>query len=186
MKKHRPHQSPHPFTPEDGEHRHGGHHRHHGRRHGGRLFDYGELRLLVLAMIAEQPRHGYELMKAIEERAGGSYSPSPGVVYPTLAWLEDMGYAAVEAEGAGRKSYRITAEGEAFLTANRAAVDEALSRVSSAGAGGRDSVPAPIIRGMENLKLALRLRFKRGPLEQNVVETIAAALDTAAQTVERS
>jgi DNA-binding PadR family transcriptional regulator len=185
MKKHRPHQSPHPFTNEDGEHRHGGHHRHHGGRHGGRLFDYGELRLLVLAMIAEQPRHGYELMKAIEERAGGSYSPSPGVIYPTLAWLEDMGYAAVEAD-AGRKSYRITPEGEAFLTANRAAVDEALSRVSSAGAGGRDSVPAPIIRGMENLKLALRLRFKRGPLEQNVVETIAAALDTAAQTVERS
>src|ERR1700759_1689517 len=70
-----------------------------GRREG-RPFDYGELRLLALAMIAEQPRHGYELMKAIEERMGGTYSPSPGVIYPTLSWLEDMGYAAVETEDA--------------------------------------------------------------------------------------
>jgi DNA-binding PadR family transcriptional regulator len=187
MKKHRLHQSsPHPLTSEDDERHHRRHHRLHRGRHGGRLFDYGELRLLVLAMIAEQSRHGYELMKAIEERAGGSYSPSPGVVYPTLSWLEDMGYAAVEAEGASRKSYRITPEGEAFLTANRAAVDEALSRVGSTGTGGRDGVPAPIIRGMENLKLALRLRLKRGQLGQNAVEAIAAALDVAAQTVERS
>ena len=56
---------------------------------------------------------------------GGSYSPSPGVIYPTLSWLEDMGYAAVEAEGGGRKRYRLTAEGEAFLAANRAAIDDA-------------------------------------------------------------
>src|SRR4051812_23229092 len=68
-----------------------------GGRHGGRLFEYGEPRLLLLAMIAERPRHGYELMKAIEERFSGSYSPSPGVIYPTLAWLDDMGYVAVEA-----------------------------------------------------------------------------------------
>jgi DNA-binding PadR family transcriptional regulator len=71
-------------------------------------------------MIAEQPRHGYELMRAIEERMGGSYS-HPGVIYPTLSWLEDMGYTRVEAEG-GRKSYAITDEGKVFLTANRAAI----------------------------------------------------------------
>src|SRR4051794_22661129 len=62
---------------------------------------------------AWKPRHGYELMRALEEQTGGSYSPSPGVIYPTLAWLEDMGYAQVE-EGGGRKSYRITPEGDAF------------------------------------------------------------------------
>ncbi len=66
-------------------------------------------------MIAEQPCHGYELIKAIEETFGGRYSPSPGVIYPTLAWLDDMGYAAIEAEDGGRKRYSITAEGEAFL-----------------------------------------------------------------------
>lgn len=176
--------------PEDmADRRHGGHHRHHhgrGGRRGGRPFDYGELRLLALSMIAEQPSHGYELMKAIEERMGGSYSPSPGVMYPTLSWLEDMGYAAVDAAEAGRKRYRITAEGEAFLAANRAAVDDLASRIGPAGAGRREGVPAPVLRGMENLKLALRLRLERGPLEHDAAESIAAALDTAAQAVERS
>jgi DNA-binding PadR family transcriptional regulator len=151
------------------------------------LFDYGELRLVVLAMIGEEPRHGYELMRAIEERLGGSYSPSPGVIYPTLSWLEDMGYAQVETEAAGRKRYRITPEGEAFLKANRAALDDLFSRIGSAGKGGRyEGVPSPVIRGMENLKLALRLRLRRGPLDQASAEAIAAALDNAAQSVERS
>ncbi len=93
----------------------------------GRLFDYGDLRLVVLDMIVEQPRHGYELIRAIEERMGGSYSPSPGVIYPTLSWLEDMGYAAVETEDGGRKRYNVTPEGKAFLAANRAALDALLS-----------------------------------------------------------
>ena len=150
------------------------------------MFDYGELRLLVLAMIAEQPRHGYELMKAIEDRMNGSYSPSPGVIYPTLAWLDDMGYTTVEAEASGRKRYEITAEGSAFLAANRAGVDDLLRRVGPDGAGGRDRVPAPIVRGMENLKLALRLRLQQGRLDQAIAETIATALDAAAQAVERS
>jgi DNA-binding PadR family transcriptional regulator len=160
---------------------HRSHHR--GGRHGGRLFDYGELRLLLLAMIAERPRHGYELIKAIEERFGGSYSPSPGVVYPTLSWLEDMGYAAIDAEEGGRKRYRITPEGEAFLVANRAAADALLSRAGPAGPG---PVPAPVVRAMENLKLAMRLRLRRGPLDSTAAESVAAALDAAAQAVERS
>jgi DNA-binding PadR family transcriptional regulator len=176
--------------PEDlADRRHGGHHhRHHGQRSGGRRggrpFDYGELRLLALAMIAEQPRYGYELMKAIEDRMSGSYSPSPGVIYPTLSWLEDMGYTAAEAEDAGRKRYRITAEGEAFLAANHGAVDALLLRIGQAGAGAPEGVPAPVLRAMENLKVALRLRLRRGPLDQTAAKTIAAALDAAAQAVE--
>jgi len=162
---------------------HGGHHRHHRGRHGGRLFDYGELRLLLLAMIAERPRHGYELIKAIEERFGGGYVPSPGVIYPTLAWLDDMGYAAVEVEDIGRKRYRITPQGEAFLQANRAAAEELLSR---AGLPGAEPTPPPVVRAMENLKLALRLRLQRGSLDEAAVDTIAAALDAAARSVERS
>ena len=85
-------------------------------------------------MIAETPSHGYELMKSIEERMGGGYSPSPGVIYPTLAWLEDMGFAVSEAEG-GRKRYRITAEGAAFLAANKAALDALAARMGPGGAG---------------------------------------------------
>lgn len=168
---------------EGGHHERGGHRRHrHGGRHG-RLFDYGELRVLLLAMIAERPRHGYELIKAIEERMGGSYSPSPGVVYPTLSWLDDMGYVVLDLEEAGRKRYRITPEGEAFLTANRAAVEELLVR---AGPGGDPAVPAPVLRAMENLKVAMRLRLRRGPIDATAAQTIAAALDSAAQAVERS
>ncbi len=176
----------------------GGHRRHHhpqerhhgggrgGGHRGGRLFDHGELRLLVLAMLADAPRHGYELIKAIEERMGGSYSPSPGVIYPMLSWLEDMGYAVVEAEAAGRKRYRLTAEGETFLAGNRAAVDTLFARIGSGGEGGRGGVPAPVVRAMENLKVALRLRLRQGPLDQATAEGIAAALDAAAHAVERS
>jgi DNA-binding PadR family transcriptional regulator len=170
-------------------HRGRGHHgrSHHERGHGrgGRLFDYGDLRLLMLAIIAERPSHGYELIKAIEERAGGSYAPSPGVIYPTLAWLDDMGYASIEVQDGGRKRYRITAEGEAFLTANRVMVDTLLARIASPGAE-RGDVPASVIRAMENLKLAMRLRLRRGTVDQPAAEAIAAALDAAAQAVERS
>ena len=150
------------------------------------MFDYGDLRLLLLAMIADGPRHGYELIKAIEERLGGSYSPSPGVIYPTLAWLDDMGYAAIEAEDSGRKKYRITTEGREFIAANRAAVDALLARVGNADRGGPSPVPAPVIRAMENLKLAMRLRLQRGPLDAQAAATIAAALDQATQSVEKS
>ena len=182
------------FAPSDDMRGAGRHHRgHHGRhheegpgRHGKRMFDYGELRLLLLAMIAERPSHGYELIKAVEERFGGAYTPSPGVIYPTLSWLDDMGYAAVEPVEAGRKRYRITAEGEAFLAANRAAADELLARAGAGGPGGRGAVPAPVVRAMENLRVALRLRLRGGPLEAGQVEAIAAALDAAAQAVERA
>ena len=167
-----------------GKHHH--EHRHRRGRHSGRLFDYGELRILLLAMIAERPRHGYELIKAIEERMGGSYTPSPGVIYPTLSWLEDMGYVALDTEEAGRKRYSITSEGEAFLVANRAAADDLLARGSSPQTDGPDRVPAPVVRAMENLKMAMRLRLRQGPINPDAATTIAAVLDAAAKTIERT
>lgn len=136
-------------------------------------------------MIADQPRHGYDLMRVIGERMGGSYSPSPGVIYPTLAWLEDMGYARAEADG-GRKSYAISEEGRAFLTANRGVLDAIQARMGAAPGERPEGVPAPVIRAMENLKLALRLRLRQGPLDPKAAEAIAAVLDAAAQTIERS
>lgn len=151
------------------------------RRGHGRPFDYGALRLVVLAMISETPSHGYELMRAIEERMGGGYSPSPGVIYPTLAWLEDMGYAVCEAEG-GRKRYRITAEGGAFLAANRAALDALTARMGPAGRG-RD-VPAPVADAMRGLKRALRARLAGGGAGAGEIEEIAAILRDAAAKVE--
>ena len=172
---------------EDGEfrHGHGGGRRHHRRGRSGRLFDHGELRLVVLGLISERPRHGYEIIKEIEDRVSGTYSPSPGVIYPTLTMLEELGHATV-AESAGKKLYAVTDEGTAYLTANQPALDHALARmksVNTAHGGG----PAPeIMRARENLKLALRLREARGPLTEQQVRAIAAALDAATVAIERS
>jgi DNA-binding PadR family transcriptional regulator len=159
--------------------------RHRRGRRSGRTFDHGELRLVVLALIAERPRHGYELIKEIEDRLAGTYSPSPGVIYPTLTMLEELGHATV-AESAGKKLYTITTEGTAYLEANKSAVDQAMAHmqsVKSAHGGG----PAPeILRARVNLKMALRLREARGPLTEQQIRDIAAALDAAAVAIERS
>lgn len=171
------------------EERHGGggghHHGHPGGRRSGRLFDYGELRVLILALIADGPSHGYELIKIIEERFAGAYTPSPGVIYPTLSWLEDMGYAAVDTQEGGRKQYRITREGSDFLKTKKAEADELFSRTGQQGGPPRHA-PAPVIRAMENLKTALRLRLRQGAVEEQTIETIAAAIDAAAKQVEKS
>lgn len=162
----------------------GGRHRRHGMR--GRVFDHGDLRYLLLHLIAEKPRHGYELIKAIEEKFGGMYSPSPGVIYPTLTMLEELGQIRL-AEGDGtKKAYAVTEEGRAFLAANHAAVEQVLARMAEAAqafGGG----PAPeILRAMHNLRLALRIRLGRGPLDGDQVRRVTEILDRAAGEVERS
>ena len=85
-----------------------------------------DLRLVLLTLLEERPSHGYELIKALEDRSGGFYSPSPGMVYPALTWLEEVGYASVTAEGA-KKLYEITDEGRRYLTEHKAAADTILS-----------------------------------------------------------
>lgn len=164
--------------------RHGGGREGHrgGERRGGRLFDYGELRLLVLALIAQAPAHGYELIRTIEDRFGGAYTPSPGVIYPTLSWLEDMGYATVEAEG-GRKSYAITEDGTAFLAANQEAADALFERGSGGDNAGRRGRSLQVMRAMHNLKTALRLRLASGSIDEAGIDAIAAAIDEAAQKI---
>ncbi|MFT8782982.1 PadR family transcriptional regulator, partial [Acetobacter syzygii] len=166
---------------------------HHGRGGGGRrggrhrLFDYGEMRLLVLSLIGENPTYGYELIKTIEEKFAGSYTPSPGVIYPTLTWLEEAGHIR-PTENDGRKTYHITPEGQAYLTANRAGLDEILARAASAptqGRGGRRNAPVPVVRAMENLKTALRLKLRNGGLDPQTEEKIAALLDDAARAIEQ-
>jgi DNA-binding PadR family transcriptional regulator len=172
---------------ERGERHHFGHRWHGGGRGGlGRFFAHGDLRLVILNLIGEKPRHGYEIIKAIEDAVGGAYSPSPGVIYPTLTLLEELGYVTVSAGEGSKKLHAITGEGRAFLEANRGTLDALLARMEEAGrthGGG----PAPqVIRAMENLKLALRLRMARGPLTATQADAIAAALDMAATSVERA
>lgn len=151
----------------------------------GRLFAHGDLHLLVLFMIAEKPRHGYELIKSIEARMGGAYSPSPGTIYPALTLLEEQGYIHAEASEGNRRLFAITAPGTAYLAANQAQVDQMLARMSEVRER-RGDAPAPVVRAMENLKFALRLRMERGPLSDAEAQAVAVALDTAAVTIERS
>jgi DNA-binding PadR family transcriptional regulator len=158
----------------------------HGRHGLGRLFAHGDLRLVILHLIAEKPRHGYEIIKAIEERVAGAYSPSPGVVYPTLTLLEELGYVTVDAAGDGtRKLHAITDQGRAFLEANRPALEALLARMEEAGRT-QAGAPPQVVRAMENLKLALRLRLGQGPLGTEEADAVAAALDAAALAVEKA
>jgi DNA-binding PadR family transcriptional regulator len=161
-------------------------HRHLGRgMRPGRIFDHGDLRFIVLQLISERPRHGYEVIKDIEEQLGGVYSPSPGVVYPTLTLLEELGYVTATQEGT-KKLYAITGEGTAFLAANRVTVDAVFARLAEArrAYGGG---PAPeILRAAQNLRVALSLRLRKGPLSEEQVRAVSAALDRAAGEIERS
>jgi DNA-binding PadR family transcriptional regulator len=161
-------------------------------RHGGwrrgmrRFFDQGDLRYLLLHLIAEKSRHGYDLIKAIEDQFGGMYSPSPGVIYPTLSLLEELGHIRPEDGDGTKKAYAVTPEGRAFLEQNQAAVQQVLARMAEAqrAFGGG---PAPeILRAMHNLRLALRIRLGRGPLDAAEVRRLTEILDRAAGEVERS
>ena len=168
--------------------RFGGHRRGSGGRSGrlGRFFDHGDLRYVLLGLIAERPRHGYELIKAIEEKFGGMYSPSPGVIYPTLTFLEELGYIRPDSIEGPRKQFVITPEGTAFLAANQAVVDQIFARmaeVSHVYAGG----PAPEIRrAMDNLEAALTIRLGHGPLTADQVRAVTVVLDRAASEIEQS
>src|SRR6202163_4310736 len=129
----------------------------HGRafgrpRHRGaeRVFDKGDLRSVILKLIAEAPRHGYEIIKAIEEKVGGAYSPSPGVIYPTLSLLEELGYVTVESAEGGKKLYRITEAGDAELADRKTVVDGIFARMAELHE--RYEGPSPrIFRAMQNL-----------------------------------
>ncbi|RUL75448.1 PadR family transcriptional regulator [Dyella choica] len=148
-----------------------------GRRGGGRMLGHGDLKLLLLALIEQQPRHGYELIRTIEEMFLGQYSPSPGAIYPTLTMLEELGYASVENEQGGRKLYAITGEGRAFLEANRATVEAIIERTrESARLFAKLSVPMSVRKAMHALKHAVLMRGSDWKAEaQRVAEILERA-----------
>jgi DNA-binding PadR family transcriptional regulator len=168
-----------------------------GGRHGfgggdmmraGRMLAQGDLRLIALALIAEQPRHGYEIIKVLEERTAGWYSPSPGIVYPTLTYLEETGYVAGKAEGA-KKLYTITEEGRAYLEENRDFVDAVLERLSAIGERvsrmrrrfgddeeDRRGLPPLVRAAIDNLRETAAKRLEGdADAEAKVVEALARA-----------
>jgi DNA-binding PadR family transcriptional regulator len=149
-----------------------------------RMFEGGELRLVLLKLIADEPRHGYDLIRAIEEMTGGEYAPSPGVVYPTLTLLQDMGLIE-EAPGEGpRKPFQVTDEGRAYLEERSDEADGLFERLE--GLKPRHSEAGPAIgRAVKNLMTALSHRIGRDGLNDDLLHEIAAILDEAAQRIER-
>jgi DNA-binding PadR family transcriptional regulator len=149
-----------------------------------RLFDSGELRLVILALVAEKPSYGYEIIKAIEERLSGGYAPSPGVVYPTLTLLEEEGYATVSSAEGNKKLYTVTEAGQEYLKTNHATVQAILGRMEQAGrAFGRGRSPQ-IMRAVANLMFALKMRGKLGQLTPEQVRKITDLIDAAARAIE--
>ena len=155
------------------------------RRRRGRVFESGQLRLVLLKLIADEPRHGYDLIRAIEELTGGQYAPSPGIVYPTLTLLQDMGFIEeAEAEGQ-RKAYSATDEGHAHLDEKSDEVDEIFERLEELAPRSRHSGGPPIGRAVRNLMTALSHRVGRDGFDEDLLHEIAAILDEAAQRIER-
>jgi DNA-binding PadR family transcriptional regulator len=155
-----------------------------GGEFGGRFFDAGELRLVMLSFISEKPSHGYEIMKAISDQTAGVYAPSAGVVYPTLNQLEDEGLATATSDG-GKKQYTITEAGLTELQAQKDRVAEILDRIRQMGEAYGTRRAPEIMRATHNLRLALRLKFGRGDLTAEQITKIAEILDAAAKEVER-
>ncbi len=155
-----------------------------GRR--DRLFEQGDLRLVVLELLRAHARYGYEIIKAIAELAGGEYSPSAGVIYPTLGLLAETGHATVARDSGGKKHYAITPQGTEFLESQRDVLQRIRLRLASA-ASLADARRAPQLqRSMQNFNTALHLRLSRGPLQPDALCQLAEAIDRAAIDIERS
>jgi DNA-binding PadR family transcriptional regulator len=149
---------------------------------GGRVFGHGDLRLVILALIAEKPRHGYDLIRAIEDKFGGGYAPSPGAVYPTLTLLEEQDHIRGEVTEGTKKLYTITPEGEAFLAQNRDAVDGVMARMDlAASAFASRSTPEMVREAYHTLRHALHMR--RGPWTQAEAERVRAIMEKAARDI---
>jgi DNA-binding PadR family transcriptional regulator len=149
------------------------------------MFDGGELRLVLLKLIGDEPRHGYELIRAIEEMTSGAYAPSAGVVYPTLTLLDEMGLTQEQLSDGAKKRFAITDAGRAHLDENRIAVDALLARLAEVGARRERTDAAPVRRAMGNLRQALQDRLGRGDLSEETLHDVVALIDEVAQKIER-
>ena len=155
-----------------------------GRR-ARRMFEGGELRLVLLKLISEQPRHGYDLIRAIEELTGGQYAPSPGVVYPTLTMLQDMGLIDETPGEGARKPFQITDSGREHLEENEEEADELMRRLKALNPSHHPSGGSPVWRAMRNLGVAIRNRLSHGDVTEETVHELAGLIDEFAQRVER-
>jgi len=151
---------------------------------GGRIFGPGDLRLILLALVAEKPSHGYDLIKAVEQKFGGGYSPSPGSVYPTLTLLEDLGHVRATTSEGAKRLFEITEEGRAFLAENQTTIDGIMARVALTARAMSGSIPPPqIYQAMHTLRAALLLH--RGDWTEEEANRVREILELAAEAISK-
>jgi DNA-binding PadR family transcriptional regulator len=171
------------FEPGGGQWFWGGHGRGRGFRRG-RVFEQGDLKYVILKMLAEKPRHGYEIIKELEERFGGAYSPSAGTVYPTLTLLEDLGYASVIPEESGKKVYSITPEGEKYLEENKGAVEDIFERISDFGSNIFGESMMEVNRAFGRLARATYTTAPWQSGDKSIATELKSILERAAEEIE--
>ena len=155
------------------------------RARAGRVFEQGDLKYVILRLLAEKPRHGYEIIKELEDRFGGAYAPSPGTVYPTLTMLEDLGYARAMPQEGGRKIYEITDEGRRHLEEHSATVDDIFERIARFVEGLFNPSMAELKGAMANLGRATFYVASRSPNDKARIERIVEILRKAAADIEQ-
>ena len=157
-----------------------------GGRHfrAGRLFEQGDLKYVILRLLEEKPRHGYDIIKELEGRFGGSYAPSPGTVYPTLTMLEDMGFARVVPEESGKKIYEITDEGRKHLAEHSTTVDDIFARIARFVEGFTDTPMTELNQAFQRLAKATYKTATSQLSDKAKIEAIRDILRKAADEVE--
>ena len=154
----------------------------HGGRGGGRVFGPGDLRLVLLSLIESKPRHGYELIKELEEKFGGGYAPSPGSVYPTLTLLEELGHVGAVASEGVKRLFEITADGARYLRENESLLKSALARMEMAArAVSGEAPPEELHHAMHTLKAALL--FHRGGWSTAETARVRKLIESAAEAI---
>jgi DNA-binding PadR family transcriptional regulator len=145
------------------------------------MFDQGHLKFVILQLLDEKPRHGYEIIKEIEDKFGGTYSPSPGTVYPTLTLLEDLGYARARPEEGGKKIYEITDEGRAHLAENKPLIDDIFSKITDFAANIFGEPMMEVNRGLKNVAQAIY--SKSGTRTVDQIRKVKEILEQAAKDI---
>ncbi|MBX9859448.1 MAG: PadR family transcriptional regulator [Sphingomonas sp.] len=156
-----------------------------GARVRRRVFDGGELRLVLLKLIADQPRHGYDLIREIEELTAGAYAPSPGIVYPTLTLLDDMGLIEEQQSEGAKKQFAATEAGRAHLAERAEEVAALIARLTELGSERTRTESASVRRAMANLRHVLMHQLRAGDVPTEKLHAIVALIDEAAQKIER-
>src|SRR5262245_9203755 len=153
-------------------------------RRAGRFFEQGDLKYVILRLLEEKPRHGYDIIKDLEERFGGNYAPSPGTVYPTLTMLEDLGFARAREEEGGKKIYEITDEGRKHLAEHSTTVDDIFERISKFVSDFLDAPMMQVNHAFRNVSRATYGTASGHVGDKELLNRIKEILDKAAEEID--